>query len=418
MPDYSQRVGDISRVAILGINFPPETTGIAPYTGAAAAALREHGWASRVVTAHPHYPEWTVRDGYGGWSTRENIAGVPVTRVSHYVPERPTGVRRLLSEISFGLRLAITRLGRPRALLFVSPALFSTAIGVAAAKIRTPRTPKVVWVQDIYSLGIEETGQGGAGLASFMTRIESATLRAADHVIVIHDRFKGVLVDKLGVPAERITVIRNWTHLKPTATPDVAATRAGHGWGSDETVVLHSGNMGAKQALGNVIDAAREADERGLPVRFVLVGNGSERDRLITAAEGVKRIQFIGSLDDAAFQATLASADILLVNEKEGVSEMAVPSKLTSYFNAGRPVIAATDPTGITAAEVDAAQAGVVVPAGQPALLLEAAWRLRDDPRGADRLGANGLAFRHTVLDESHAVESLAALLDRLTTVR
>jgi glycosyltransferase involved in cell wall biosynthesis len=222
----------------------------------------------------------------------------------------------------------------------------------------------------------------------------------------------------LGVPADNVTVIRNWTHLKPTPAADLSATRAQHGWRDDETVVLHCGNMGAKQGLDNVIAAAREADERGLPVRFVLVGNGSERDRLVAAAQGVERIQFVGSLDDDAFQATLASADVLLVNEKEGVSEMAVPSKLTSYFNAGRPVVAATDPAGITAAEVEAAQAGIVVPAGQPAMLVEAAWRLREDPRSADHFGANGLEFRRTVLDESHAVEALAALLDRLSATR
>ncbi|MEB0141401.1 hypothetical protein QN363_20505, partial [Undibacterium sp. CCC2.1] len=82
------------------------------------------------------------------------------------------------------------------------------------------------------------------------------------------------------------------------------------------------------------------------------------------------RLQFIDSLDDFGFQRALASADILLVNEKLGVSEMAVPSKLTSYYNAGRPVIAATDRRGVTAAEIESAGGGVVVDAEVPQAII------------------------------------------------
>jgi hypothetical protein len=46
------------------------------------------------------------------------------------------------------------------------------------------------------------------------------------------------------------------------------------------TVVLHAGNMGAKQALGNVIEASRLAAQRDEPVLFVLMGYGSQRAEL------------------------------------------------------------------------------------------------------------------------------------------
>ena len=46
------------------------------------------------------------------------------------------------------------------------------------------------------------------------------------------------------------------------------------GWREDEFVALHSGNMGYKQALDNVVRAASLIARRRR-VRFVLLGDGS-----------------------------------------------------------------------------------------------------------------------------------------------
>ncbi len=404
-------------VTILGINYPPEPTGVAPYTGALSSGLQARGRAVRVLTAHPHYPEWTIRAGYGQWTKRELLHGVRVLRLRHYVPKRPAGLLRLLSEISFGLRLLFAKWGRPDVVVMVTPALFSTALALIRAKVS--RRPVAVWVQDIYSLGVVETGAGGGLLGRMMSAIEGVVLRAADGVVVIHDRFKAYVVGELGVDSINVEVIRNWTHLDPSREPvDGGALRARLGWNGTEAIALHAGNMGAKQGLENVVQAARLADEENAPVRFVLLGSGSERDRLEAEAAGVQRLQFVDPVDDESFRAALAAADVLVVNERPGVAEMAVPSKLTSYFDAGRPVVAATDPEGITAQEVESAAAGVVVRSGEPASLLNAVLQLRADPERAARLGANGRAYREQVLDQDAAIDHYAEWLANLAAGR
>lgn len=372
----------------------------------------------RVYTAHPHYPEWEFREGYGQWTRREDIDEVAVTRFLHYMPSKPDGIRRLLSEITFGLRLAFARWGKPDVVVLVSPALFATAIASIRARLSRRRPAIVVWVQDIYSLGVTETGAGGGTVARVMKAVESATLQAASGVVVIHSRFSSYITETLGVDPERVQVVRNWTHLEPAPEPDVLAVRRRLGWSSDETVVLHAGNMGAKQGLENVVNAARLADEQKLPLRFVLLGNGSRRADLEKRGEGVERLQFIDSLSDADFQAALASADILLVNEKPGVSEMAVPSKLTSYFSTGRPVLAATDANGATASEVNAADGGVIVQAGDPAALTEAALTLGNDPERCRWLGENGIRYRDEILGEEAAIDQYAEWLRSLAEKR
>ena len=397
-------------VLVLGINYAPEHTGIAPYTATMSRGLARRGVSPRVITTHPHYPDWRVRPGYGQWSRSEQIDTVDVKRVRHYVPFPPKGLRRVASEITFGARATTTAWGSPDAIVMVSPAMISSAMCALKAKMTHRSTPLIVWVQDLYAQGMAETGQGGRA-ARALAAIEGRLLRSADRVVVIHDRFADAIVSAFGVDRRRIVVVRNWTHLAPLPACDIGATRERFGWQPDETVVLHTGNMGVKQGLVNVINTARLSEQRGAPVRFVLVGDGSERERLQALAHGVEAIQFIPPLDDIDYAAALMSADILLVNELAGVAEMAVPSKLTSYFSAGRPVVAATDLSGITASEISVAQAGRVVPADDPEALLDAALDLRADPESAARLGANGLRYRQTVLNEATAIEKFADML-------
>ncbi|MBD0321819.1 MAG: glycosyltransferase WbuB, partial [Aldersonia sp.] len=46
------------RVKIVGINYAPETTGIAPYTSGLADGLAARGHRVEVLTGQPHYPQW------------------------------------------------------------------------------------------------------------------------------------------------------------------------------------------------------------------------------------------------------------------------------------------------------------------------------------------------------------------------
>lgn len=385
---------------IICLNYRPELTGIGPYTAALAGGLARQGSHVAVLTTRPHYPAWRVSASGNEWSITDAHECVAVSRLRHYVPSRPSGLRRLVSELSFGLRLLFAPWGARDVTIAVSPALFATWI----ASMRRGRSPFVVWIQDIYTLGLAETGQGGA-LATKVTRwVEGRTLRSADRVVVIHERFRDYVVREFGVDASKVSVIRNWTHLRELAPVDRATARRRLGWPSIGVVALHAGNMGVKQGLENVVAAARLADAQGADVRFVLLGGGSERDRLRQLAADVERIDFIDALPDVEFRVALAAADVLLVNERPGVAEMAVPSKLTSYFDAGRPVVAAASADGITASEVDASGGGIRVEPADPAALLAAVLELARDAGRAAQMGELGQRYRDQLLGEQAAM--------------
>jgi colanic acid biosynthesis glycosyl transferase WcaI len=406
-PPGTTRRRSAPRVLFVGINYAPEPTGIGPYTSGMARALAADGWRVSVLTTHPHYPWWKVQDGFGGWKRVERRDQVDVTRVSHHVPHGHTMVDRALSELSFGLRAALSHWGRPDAVVLVSPAMISSRL--VALRAALAGIPTIVWVQDIYTLGARETGavsRHAEGIAA----LERGLMNAADRVVVIHDRFRRVLQDDLSVTAP-IDVVRNWSHVRTDGAGRDRALRRELGWAEDDVVVLHAGNMGAKQGLQNVVHAAREAERRGSRLKFVLLGDGNQRQAL-EAMGTCSRLRFLDPLPDGAFERALASVDILLVNELPGINEMAVPSKLTTYFATGLPVIAAVDSSSITHDEVCAAGAGPCVPAGDPGALVDAAEWLAADPAAARAFGEAGRSYRDAFLGVDAAVASFETTLE------
>lgn len=384
------------RITLIGLNYKPEVTGIAPYTADVAEGLSQRGYDVHVVTGFPHYPQWAPDPRYAGPTIEEMVDGVHVTRHRHYVPGSMTVTQRAHLELSFGTRVARSRIPSSNVVVCVSPALVSTGLVMARLKAQPFRPALGVWVQDLYSRGVIETGTMHGSSAGATTNLESGILRAADGVAVIHRRFAEHAHTALRVPESKLTVIPNWTHMPHQASMSRDHARDLLGWSRDAVIALHAGNMGLKQGLENVVEAARESDRRGGPVQFVLMGDGNQRQILEELGTDISSLRFVRSLPEKEFRAALDAADVLLVNERPEVSEMAVPSKLTAYFGSGSPVLAATAAGSVTDQEVRSAGAGVRVDPANPAALLEGVIELATDPdRSAQLVESGNRYLRH-----------------------
>lgn len=408
-------------IVIVGLHYSPEPSGNAPYTTSLAEGLAAAGHNVQVITGFPHYPEWRIHRGYTGWTRTETLAGVSVKRLRHFVPRTPHVLPRLIMEISFGLRVLLAGWGRPDVVLLVSPALFACALTVLKARMSRIRPGIGIWIQDIYSRGLAEThaaGSGTARLSRYLGKFESFVYCSTDGVVAIHERFKQHMVNSMGIAPGLITVIRNWTHLPQSPAVDRAKTRELLGWSPDDVIALHSGNMGKKQGLENLIEAAVVAHRRNSPVRFVLMGDGNQRRLLQSLTPDVPNVGFMDSLPTEQFQNALAAADVLVVNELPGLKDMSVPSKLTSYFSTGVPVVAATDELSVTATEITASGGGIRVDAADPDALLSAVELLAADRATAKHLGENGLRFRREILSKDVAIAHYDEFITNLASLR
>jgi glycosyltransferase involved in cell wall biosynthesis len=152
---------------------------------------------------------------------------------------------------------------------------------------------------------------------------------------------------------------------------------------------------------------------RGRDALFVLVGDGSQRAELEARARGLSNVRFLPLQPEEGFADLLNAADVLLLNQRSTVRDMSLPGKLTSYFAAGRPVIAAVASDSETAREVTAANAGLVVEPERPQALADAIERLASMPAAdVERLGASGAAFARANLTAQAGLRSLCDLVD------
>lgn len=399
---------------MVGINYRPELTGIGPYTAGLAEHLARRGDDVTVVTGLPHYPDWRVGRQVRRvlWSM-ETLSGVEVVRAAHYVPPSQSALRRAGYEATFGLTglLAAFRARRPDAIVGIVPSLSGGVVArLAASRFGAPYG---LLFQDLMGPAARQSGvPGGGGVARATGAAEGWAIRRAIATAVVTDAFVPYLL-RLGIRPASVHRVPNWTRpAEPTLT--VRQTRERFGWDDGRTVVLHAGNIGFKQGLEQVVEAARLAAARGEPVRFVVAGGGNRAADIREAAAGLSNVELLGVQPDGIHASLLAASDVLLLSERASQVDMSLPSKLTSYFAAGRPIVAAVPAGGASAREVERSGAGLVVPAGRPEELLRAVASLRADAVLTARLGAAGPAYAAASTSSAISLGSAERFVDAI----
>jgi putative colanic acid biosynthesis glycosyltransferase WcaI len=389
----------------------PEEAGSAPYLTGLAEHLSARGHDVVVATGFAHYPDWRS-SAHGRLAATETHNGVRILRRWHYVPRTQSAAQRAAYELSLLASGSTTlfRRWRPDVVVGTCPSLAGGALAAAAAG--RYRVPYGLVFQDLMGRAAEQSGvSGGARVAGIVRDVELKLARRAKTVGIIAENFRAYF-EEGGVPSSDIERLRNWTHrVEPEETR--AETRARFGWG-DSFVCLHGGNMGQKQGLDNLLDTAEVLGDGD--VRIALVGDGNDRARLESDARTRKlsNVQFIGMQEPGKWEAALQAADVLLVNQRASVTDMSLPSKLTSYFAAGRPVIAAASAESETAQEMEAAGAGPVVPPGDPAALRDAIAALKGDAALANELAAKARTYAETTLSQERALAEYDTFVSRL----
>ncbi|HEY8173461.1 MAG TPA: glycosyltransferase, partial [Dehalococcoidia bacterium] len=404
----------MSRLLIISNNYAPEETGIAPYSTALAQHLVRSGYDVTVIAGMPHYPQWRVAPAYGGRPfSSERHNGVDVLRAWQYVPSRQSAPQRALHDITslFGALQAL-RIDAPDAVIGVVPPLGGGLLARAAAA--RFGVPYGLVFQDLVGPGIAQSGVAGGRIASGARALERWAVARASAVAIIAEGFRPY-VESLGVPPGRIARVRNWSHVDAPSA-DRAEMRARLRILEDAFVCMHAGNMGNKQRLENIIECAQLAAGDASSPLFVLMGDGNRRPALesMVAQLRLPNLRMLALQPRETFVDALAAADVLLVNQQASVVDMSLPSKLTSYFAAGRPVVAAVAPSSETAREIVASGAGVVVPADDPTSLLRT-LRMFAEQRGLSAdLGARGRAYVTRTLSPEACLRGYAPFLDAL----
>jgi glycosyltransferase involved in cell wall biosynthesis len=339
----------MAKVLLVTTNFWPEPTGISVYTTDLADALKEAGYSVSVLTSLPHYPWWKIPSEYAHLTegkTEQN--GMKIIRAKHLIPAKMNAFIRIRFESSlwWNLRRVSKKLKLGDFDLVIS-CIPTVAAGIVGKRIaKKSSSPFGLIVQDLSGAGAKQSGlRGGALISMVALAVEGNALKTAGGLVVVSPAMRDVVIG-FGIEATRVNQILNYSARKIDSVNREQA-RSKFGLAADEFVVIHTGNMGAKQGLENVVDAAREL-EGNSQIKIYLVGHGNQENNLKALCQGKENISVMAAVSDEDYSALLSAADLLLVNERTTQMEMSLPSKLTSYLYSERPVLAAVPRGGAT----------------------------------------------------------------------
>lgn len=402
------------RVTVWGINYAPEFTGIAPHNVALCEFLRARGDEVEMLTTFSYYPGWHKQpEDRGLFYRTDEINGVRVRRCWHYVPARVSALKRIAHEATFVLTSTVRALSLPRPDVFVvvSPPLLLGAAAWLVGKIKG--VPFIFHVQDMQPDAA--VGLGMLKESAFTRALYRLEAFAYKHAARVSGITRGMLdtFRRKGVAESKLIYFPNAIALRDEAAAPAGQFRRLNGFGEDEFVAVYAGNLGVKQGLDILIDAAQLV--RDSRIRIVICGDGAQRDVLaarITTLQ-LANVRMLPLQQGKDYDSLLRDADICFITQQAGTGTMFFPSKLLGLLAFSKPVITVASPESELAVAVQQGEFGINLPPGQPTELARAIDELANDHPRLQRFGRAGRVYVQQ-FDKRAVLESFARDLDAL----
>jgi glycosyltransferase involved in cell wall biosynthesis len=235
-------------------------------------------------------------------------------------------------------------------------------------------------------------------------RLLRAAARLAERVVTVSEEVVGFLIDSVGIPAHKVTVITNGVDTDRFA-PSVARLRDDIGIPVDVPVIGTVGRLDPAKDHLSLLKAFRLVSERVPAARLLIVGDGACRAGLeayIRSHSLAERVHLLGERSD--IPALLPCMDVFALSSiNEGL-----PLALLEAMACARPIV--TTDVGAAGAVVRRAGAGIVVQARDVVALADAMSSLLKDPDGARRQGLTARSVVEKRYNLATTVDSYLAL--------
>lgn len=213
---------------------------------------------------------------------------------------------------------------------------------VGAAIAREHHCSHLLNVQDIFPQNAIDLGiMRNRALIAYFERIERQAYASADAITTHTEGSRRFLVERKGVPESKVTVVPNWIDLDAwdAVTSDGRFRRRYRLDG--KFVIGFPGILGPAQSLDTILDLAKRVADLH-DVRFLLVGDGTERTRALqrVRSERIANVQFEDFVDPSEYPALVKEFDVGLLCLNPTYTTSMVPGKCTGFLAAGIPVLA------------------------------------------------------------------------------
>lgn len=335
------------RVLFLGGNFFPEPTGIGKYNGEMVDWMSSNGFDVTVITTFPYYPYWKIQQPYTKrclWFLNETRTvsadsnPINIIRAPHYVPAKPTALRRMISDFSFFLTAYLVIIcflfkKKHDYVVTVAPPFQLGLLAILYQKLKGAK-----FIYHIQDLQVDAAKDLNLIKSSFILKIlfatESFILKNADHVSTISTG----MIKKVRAKCKKdIVLFPNWVDtakFRPLDQKD--ELKISFGFTPADKIILYSGAIGEKQGLEAILHCAKY-NEGQKNLKFVICGSGPYKEKLKSLKDQMqlKNVVFQPLQPLEKFNAFLNVADVHLILQKENASDLVMPSKLTTIVATG-----------------------------------------------------------------------------------
>jgi len=323
--------------------------------------LKKRGYDVKVVTGIPNYPQGKFYSGYGFFKkTKEQYNGIPITRIP-IIPRGKNYFTLSMNYISFIVSgffwQLFSRLEADHVFCFGTSPVTQAIPGIWFSKKR--RIPCYLYLQDLWPQSFEYiTGVKNKTILNIVGKISDYVYKNCTAIFVPSRGFVTALVER-NVPETKIVYWPQYAEdfFKPLKKVDVPEIPP------DSFNVVFTGNIGVAQGLAILPKAARIIKNLrpNANVRFVIVGDGRERQNLIELTEklGINDM-FVFLPHQPAFKIPeiISACDVAFLSLKDDpIFQMTIPAKLQTYLACGMPIVGAIG--GEAAEIIKEANAGI-----------------------------------------------------------
>ena len=366
------------------------------------------GHEVHVVTGYPNYPEGVLYEGYGkGKHIDEVINGVKVHRC--YTVPRQTGIiKRFLNYYSYAIsstkyvlsKKCVASDGKPFDVVYcnqLSPVMMAHA---AIAYKKKYNVPVVMYCLDLWPESLIAGGvKRDSILYKYYHHVSRKIYQKMDKILITSRMFSEYFQQEFGFQDEKTEYLPQYAEgiFEEIETKQVTETFE----------FMFAGNIGSIQNVDTIIKAAELLKDE--PVRFHIVGSGSDLERLKKIGDHVENVVFYGRRPLEEMPTFYKKADAMLITlQADSVLSMTLPGKVQSYMAVGKPIIGAIN--GETRRVIEEAKCGYCGSAEDAAELANNIRLFIENPE-KEIMGKNARVYYEKHFEQKEFMDRLEAYL-------
>jgi len=393
--------------------FPPDVPGGTRHYDFGKELVRRGHKVTIFATSYHHYLHREIRLKPGEKWKIEDINGVKFVWIRTF-PYKGNDWRRVVNMVSYmprawwlgrSLPKFVPEIEKPDVVIGSSVHLLAVLAAYWIAKHYKAKfimEVRDLWPQTLVDMGMLSEHHP---ITKMLQALERFLYRRAERIITLLPK-AGEYIAAQGIDAKKVVWIPNGVDLARFQVRSASGDHQGFR-------VMYLGAHGRANALDVLLKAAKIIQDQGYEdIKFILVGDGPEKPKLIKLAEKLKlkNVEFREPVKKNEVSRVLQESDALVLNlERVEVFKYGIsPNKLFDYMASGRPILFSVSSINNP---VDEANCGFTVPPRDPKALAEAIIKLyKISPEEREEMGRRGREY----VEKFHSIPILVDKLEKV----